>query len=544
MMQVLACFWDLAAIEGERRAEATSKLLEHLSLSQEQYINVANPAKASTGENASAALDSAISNCSPLVGYSIRRLHKGLTSGRKGARQGFALALTALLGNLNCFKPENVLSFVESLNDLSVGGGRDEFFGQMFGLAAVVRAHKLDAPAAAAVAEQAVALAHKKSFLKEAAANLIMELAEKNPVCMARVLGKSSSGSSGQLRAWLTVPCEQSCPEALALALRLWQYMPKELIKACHVLPSNCTSVPSSSLFTQDEQKNSNSTIKNKKDSNNNDQAVAAAFFSEAHLKKIQKILHATTQGHPRLHIVWPTLVSLLLKAASNNSGDVSEIVNFWNILVERDIFESASHERKYLGFKLFGEILPAIQIELICNLLTPNFMHSLATNVSKKDSVLNPVAQQCMQQLGAAVKEANASARAEILLAVERHDDGYLVKMLKSQKVDDVQSSDADVAARVEQLKEEFDTLVKDGESSVGRQKSVLGQLAGIAKRQQGGASVVKDILEFLVDRGLFKVRKNKNFSFGVHDFYNIKNAKLFIRQILSFQNFPFAVW
>lgn len=505
--EVLACFWDLAAIEGEKRAEAASKLLDHLFKSQEQYINVANPAKASTGENASAALDSAVGGCSPLVAYSIRRLHKGLTSGRKGARQGFALALTAVLGKLNCFKPENILSLVESLNDLSVGGGRDEFFGQIFGLGAIVRAQKLDAPTAAAVTEQAVALAHKKSFLKEAAATLITELAEKNPECMARVLSSSSGGSSGQLRAWLTAPCEQACPEALALALRLWQYMPKELIKACHVLPSNCTSVPSSSLFIQDGQNNSNSTTKNEKNNNNNnDQAVAAAFFSEAHLKKIQPVLRATTQGHPRLHIVWPTLVCLLLEATSSNSDDVSKIVNFWNILVETDIFQSASHERKYLGFILFGKILPNIQIELICKLLTPNLMHSLATNVSKKDSVLRPVAQQCMQQLGAAVGKANASVRAEILLAVERHGNGYLVKTLNSQKIDDMQSSDADVAARVKQLKQEFDTLVKDGESSVGRQKSVLGQLAGIAKRQQGGASVVTDILKFLVDRGLFK--------------------------------------
>jgi DNA polymerase phi len=542
MMQVLACFWDLAAIESERRAEAASKLLDHLLKSQEQYINVANPAKASTGENASAALDFAVGSCSPLVAYSIRRLHKGLTSGRKGARQGFALALTAILGNLNCFKPENVLSLVESLNDLSVGGGRDEFFGQLFGLGAIVRAQELDEPTAVAVIEQAVALAHKKSFLREAAATLITELAEKNPVCMARVLDSSSSGSSGQLRAWLTAPCDQVCPEALALALRLWQYMPKELIKACHVLPSNCTSVPSSNLFTQDEQKNSNSTIKNKKNnSSNNDLAVAAAFFSEAHLKKIQPVLHATTQGHPRLHIVWPTLVSLLLKAASsNNNEDVSKMVDFWNILVETDIFQSASHERKYLGFILFGEILPNIQIELICKLLTPNFMHSLATNVSKKDSVLHPVAQQCVQQLGAVVRKANASARAEILHIVERHGNGYLLKLLNSQKIDDMQPSDADVAARVKELKEEFDTLVKDEESSVGRQKSVLGQLAGIAKRQQRGASVVKDILEFLVDKGLFKVRANKSFLVCSLFFH----SHFFIQPFLCFQIFTSAVW
>lgn len=146
---------------------------------------------------------------------------------------------------------------------------------------------------------------------------------------------------------------------------------------------------------------------------------------------------------------------------------------------------------------------------EGIASLLTPNFMHALATNVSKKDSVLRPVAQLCMDQLGTVISQsADSDARTQVLLAVERHGNGFLVKLLKAHKIQEAQGSDADIVSRVKQLKKEFESSVEGGEgSSLGRQKSVLGQLAGIAKRQQGGVAVATDIFKFLVDKSFFKV-------------------------------------
>ena len=354
-MQVLSCFWDLAAIEGEKRAEATSRLLEHLQLSQNDAPGTSStPA---TGEGPSpSALDVAVTGCSPLVAYSIRRLYKGLTSGRKGARQGFALALTAALKQLTCFQAENLLALVESMNEIAIGGGRDEFFGQIFGLGAIIRARKMEPAVATAIAEQAIGLAHKKSFLREAAATLIIELAERNPDCMNKVLSEGR-----ELRAWLSAPCDQACPEALALALRLWRHMPKELQNACKLLPS-CSSVPTASLFAT-----------GRKGKDKNDKAVAAAFFSEAHLKRLAPVLKATTQSHPRLNIVWTTLLIVLLPGyvgAEEKKKEVQKAVAvaspeldaFWSVLVEGDIFESTSHERKYLGCTLFEHCLPAIK--------------------------------------------------------------------------------------------------------------------------------------------------------------------------------------
>ena len=348
-VQVLSCFWDLAAIEGDKRAAAALNLLEHLDKSQKEYTKGAG--KKNSKDEASG-LDAAVSGCSPLVAYSIRRLYKGLTSGRKGARQGFALALTTSLKHLGCFESDNVMALVESMSELSVGGGRDEFFGQMFGLGAVLRARTLDAPAATALVEQAVDLAHKKSFLREAAVALIAELAEKNPDSMPKVLNSAS-----HLRAWLTAPCDQSSPEALGLALRLWRDMPQDLKKACQMLPS-CSAVPSADLFSH-----------GRKQKDKNDATVAAAFFTESHLKKLLPVLKASSQGHPRVNTVWPTMLTLLLpgyvpEQVQNKDSAVAgaEVATFWSVLVEGDIFESASHERKFLGFTLFGQILSVLK--------------------------------------------------------------------------------------------------------------------------------------------------------------------------------------
>lgn len=39
----------------------------------------------------------------------------------------------------------------------------------------------------------------------------------------------------------------------------------------------------------------------------------AAAFFDAAHLARLLPVFRATTAAHPRLHLLWPTMLALLL---------------------------------------------------------------------------------------------------------------------------------------------------------------------------------------------------------------------------------------
>ena len=523
---MLSYFWDLASIDDEKRSEAATKLLEYMQKSQKEFQQDSSNVNGVGGGGSSSpsTLDTALHDCSPLVAYTMRRLYKGLTSGRKGARQGFALALTAAIKHLDCF---NIPALIESLNDVSIGGGRDEYFGQIFGLGAIVRgASSLDVDSATAIVEQAVHLAHKKSFLREVAATVIVELAEKNQDVIAGVLENAE-----ELRAWVTAPLPQACPEALYTAVRIWRYMPEDLKESCPLLPPNCAHVPSPTLFTASQGSNVNV----------DDIAVASAFFYESHLKALAPVLRNTTQGHPRLHTVWSALFDLLKPVTTTTTTTTigstptrHELAQFWTVIVENDIFESTSHDRKFLGFSLFQRLLEFVDDSFIPALLSSNFIRTLSTNATKKDSALYPIAVQSLEALKRAVGGCRPEAKAAVLLAVERNGNTYLIKALS--RVDGGRndtskgengltgggsgagpsSSDREIAARVKQLKNEFESLSStDGtgtdvgqeegkrDTLTSRRKSILGQLAGIARRRQGGAVLYNDIFTFMVDHG-----------------------------------------
>ena len=57
----------------------------------------------------------ALRRCSPLVVYAFKRLCRGLGSSRQGARQGFSLAISALLGASQCIAPGEAVAAIEGV---------------------------------------------------------------------------------------------------------------------------------------------------------------------------------------------------------------------------------------------------------------------------------------------------------------------------------------------------------------------------------------------------------------------------------------------
>ena len=97
---VLQHFWDLANIDAETRRESAVNLVNELKQAQDEHV----PGGADDGTlmggggggDANGVVDGpALEGCSPVLVYALKRLARGLGSGRSGARQGFALALTA-----------------------------------------------------------------------------------------------------------------------------------------------------------------------------------------------------------------------------------------------------------------------------------------------------------------------------------------------------------------------------------------------------------------------------------------------------------------
>jgi hypothetical protein len=85
--------------------------------------------------------------------------------------------------------------------------------------------------------------------------------------------------------------------QALMLALRLWPRLPAAAVERCPLLPS----APAAGAFTGAPHDAAAAA------------AAAAGFFRKPHLEALLPVLLATTQSHPRLHSLWPTLLALLL---------------------------------------------------------------------------------------------------------------------------------------------------------------------------------------------------------------------------------------
>ena len=258
---VLQHFWDLANVEAEVRRRSAVDLVSELATAQSNHAE-GGGASATARDDATSELGPSLRACSPVVVYALKRLARGLGSGRSGARQGFALALTAAFSEIPIASLDDGLqllkSSLEPITQSTKGSeARDILMGQLFGVAALVRAMRArlatgtmtaeDAEAfGAVVAEETSALATSKAYLAESAAAVILELSHalgegdenanndnaKSNASMTRVIEASSA-----LTKWLTTPIADAGPETILLALELWPALPPSVRANCEALP-------------------------------------------------------------------------------------------------------------------------------------------------------------------------------------------------------------------------------------------------------------------------------------------------------------------
>jgi len=164
-LKMLQCFWDLASLDSSVRIKATTSLSALL-----QSLEPADPESIQLSES-SMPLDKAIEGCHPKVAYSLKRLCKGLASSRKAARQGFALALTALLQEIRYLNDDKIISLIlQSFKYSSAHStDRDVYFGHILGLGSIARIRTIGSGVCQELIEQALWLSGEKSFLRKAA---------------------------------------------------------------------------------------------------------------------------------------------------------------------------------------------------------------------------------------------------------------------------------------------------------------------------------------------------------------------------------------
>ena len=411
----MQAFWDLASVDGRRRVQAASALLETMVRAQAAAEETGDvdppepPSRAREDTGAGVAGDSAdvpvgAPVASPLekrstqpipgacaeLAYAVRRLVRGLASGRQGARQGFSTALAVLLAHFD-FIPTSAIVDLMSVTLRTTRGmkgeeERDNYFGILFGYNALIASGRIKAeadtssgkapkrkgkgagadaqqqqqrddlvlgsyPVARGVVSVLSRLAERKSYLGEACAETILRLADAVPgdefferVMLPKVL-PAIGAQPGDLR-----------PDGLWLILKL---------RGRLVASGQENALPLLRLTGR----------------------VPEGLYTDVVLAGLAECLKSTTSGHPHIHSVWYALLEESIQLALLRSDDESKagglssrkvsrgskkgasaaapaaaegyetlqaaspFHNLWRF-VDQTLFES-SHERKCLGFRL-----------------------------------------------------------------------------------------------------------------------------------------------------------------------------------------------
>ena len=321
-----------------------------------------------------------------------------------------------------------------------------------------------------------------------------------------------------ELSAWLTAPPEESSPEALLLALRLWHRLPADVCAACPWLPAGNAAPPAALFDATDSLARGNGS-----GNGGATGAAATAFFTEQHLRQILPALRTSTHSHPRLHSVWPTLLTLLLPgftldkeqrlrdtaAPGKRTVSVPALHALWSATVEEDIFQSASHERKYLGFTLFTLLLPHLGPEHVGVVLTPNFLRTLSNNLSNADTYLHATAKKCVDRISGFMEKSTPEARVAVAVALQRHGGAAFARLTKMKAGGKVtkEMDAAGLQAYVQQLEDKFagGEDVEDEDDVIRRQQWAVEQLAGVLKQGEASPEAKLGVLKFLAIRAFF---------------------------------------
>ena len=398
---VLQHFWDLANIESEVRRESAVNLVNELKQAQDEHVGVSDGTMmgGGGGGDANGAVDGpALEGCSPVLVYALKRLARGLGSGRSGARQGFALALTAAFTEIPLVSlPDGLKLLKSSLEPItqSTKGAeaRDILMGQLFGIAALVRAMAtrfksgdlpLDDALAfgASVAEETSKLAASKAYLAESAAAVVLELRAALGAGMGKLFDRSPA-----LTEWITTPASKAGPEVVQLCMELWPHLPQKVRERCEC-------VPQGGVKAKDW----------------------AAVFRRDRVETVRDALMESSYVHPRVHGVWDGLI----KRAVEVPGAVETL---WDVACEHGLFTSGSHQRRYLGFRLFSTLLPLCEPEAVPSLFSHGFIRCLLNNLNKEDNYLHAAAEECLDSVVAycKAKDTPRQKRLSVIAALQR---------------------------------------------------------------------------------------------------------------------------
>ncbi|KAJ3092493.1 DNA-directed DNA polymerase [Quaeritorhiza haematococci] len=423
-------YWDLASLDAAVRMHAAENLLEALNKFQSDHQQ-ASGLKEDRFREAAKTEKEIEELCAADVSYGLKRLIRGLPSSRDGARQGFALVLTELLGRLEFVTVATVMDMIIKSSDItgSMKGKeeRDMYFGRLFGLMAITQSGMLlrSHTTLADIQRMITCLceyATAKSYLTETCFHVVISILNRiesrtdihSEACEFAVQTVLNDGVATPEELWFAILMQQKCP-----TLPQWSSALKSWKNTSILHPSNKA--------------------------------------------KLVEILKESSHTHPHVHSVWEVLIDILLgsnqtrdsiasadaekrqdeqkqgkknkknkkaKEAETEKKDVQapaqiSLQDLWTVLDET-LFTS-SHERKYLGFQLFQRLLPRMASSSeqhrnsIPFLFSPNFFRCFVNNLSTHDNYLYKAASQTAKVLLSVAEEHQIVAFQMVLQLVNK---------------------------------------------------------------------------------------------------------------------------
>ncbi|KAI9246187.1 DNA polymerase phi-domain-containing protein [Sporodiniella umbellata] len=350
----LQLYWDLASFDPIARQTAAKSLIETLANFQKAHEETLKEKDVVDSEEKLDIL------CASDVSYAVRRLIRGLSSSRQGARQGFSLALTELLAVVDLISVGLVLDLLFKWTEItgSMKGDevRDMLFGRLFGLMSIVAAGMISRESTTEedfirILSSLKEMSAKKSYLSEVCHHVVINL-------LSRVKGTHHQ----------TLVVEQI--KALFFSGPI-----------THVDQLNVV------LSLRHVEVDLSEPLKNFKDQ---------AVLNSANLPRLSRIIAQASDGaqeaspdwKPQLHSVWDSLLTIFFEEEQNK--EVASFQEFWSVCVDGTLFDiSASHGRKFWGFQLVEKVLRRLSAEQIPLIFTPNFMSAFMHHLSSDDKFL-----------------------------------------------------------------------------------------------------------------------------------------------------------
>ncbi|CAG8508221.1 4252_t:CDS:10 [Gigaspora rosea] len=390
-------FWELASLDSSIRKKAASELITHL---YEKFNNSKANIDSTDDFNDFPKVTELLEKLfGPEIAYSLIRLTRGLASPRAGARQGFALALTELIANLDRITFKIIITLIDEACPISASKdqeGLDIIFGRVFGYMAIIRSGILWRESSSEkdyceTINGLLACAKCKPYVKEACYHVII-----SSIPQLKMVPFEEEAIS-HLITVLQDQCTHGInnPDDVNLALTIEAQYPRIIDNSQwkKVILHSCEDC---------EFKWFNPHILH------HDNLIK---LSEAIKAKTGKSVTETQQNYEnRMHSVWNTIIQWFISESHEENTVTFE--TFWKVVVDECLFhEDSTHHRKFWGFQLFEKALISLPLEKIPSIFTPNLLRTLMNNFLDKTRYLHEAAMHILSIFEQVVEENNDKA-------------------------------------------------------------------------------------------------------------------------------------